>query len=118
MHDELFRSFRPEFLNRLDEIIMFKPLTKDNISHITDLMIADINRRLADRQLKVELSEAARSYVTEHGYDPQFGARPLRRYIQKNIETLVARIILEDKVQEGSVITIDVKDGTLTPEIH
>ena len=118
VHDELFRSFRPEFLNRLDEIIMFKPLTKDNISHITDLMIADINRRLADRQLKVELSDDARTFVTDHGYDPQFGARPLRRYIQKNIETLVARIILEDKVQEGSVITIEVKDGTLTADIH
>ncbi|HCS67076.1 MAG TPA: type VI secretion system ATPase TssH, partial [Oribacterium sp.] len=118
VHDELFRSFRPEFLNRLDEIIMFKPLTKDNISHITDLMIADINRRLADRQLTVELSSDARTFVTDHGYDPQFGARPLRRYIQKNIETLVARIILEDKVQEGSVITIEVKDGTLTADIH
>ena len=118
VHDELFRSFRPEFLNRLDEIIMFKPLTKENISHITDLMITDINRRLTDRQLKVELRDVARNYVTEHGYDPQFGARPLRRFIQKNVETLVARIILEDKVQEGNTITLDVKDDKLDAEIH
>ena len=118
VHDELFRSFRPEFLNRLDEIIMFKPLTKDNIAHITELMVADINRRLADRQLKIELTDAARDYVTEHGYDPQFGARPLRRFIQKNVETLVARIILEDKVQEGDTITLDLKGDRLDAEIH
>ena len=118
VHDELFRSFRPEFLNRLDEIIMFKPLTKDNIAHITELMVADINRRLADRQLKIELTDAARDYVTEHGYDPQFGARPLRRFIQKNVETLVARIILEDKVQEGDTITLDLKGDQLDAEIH
>ena len=118
VHDELFRSFRPEFLNRLDEIIMFKPLTKDNIAHITELMVADINRRLADRQLKIELTDAARDYVTEHGYDPQFGARPLRRFIQKNVETLVARIILEDKVQEGDTIMLDLKDDRLDAEIH
>lgn len=118
VHDELFRSFRPEFLNRLDEIIMFKPLTKDNIAHITELMVADINRRLADRQLKIELTAAARDYVTEHGYDPQFGARPLRRFIQKNVETLVARIILEDKVQEGDTITLDLKGDRLDAEIH
>ena len=118
VHDELFRSFRPEFLNRLDEIIMFKPLTKDNIAHITELMVADINRRLADRQLKIELTDAARDYVIEHGYDPQFGARPLRRFIQKNVETLVARIILEDKVQEGDTITLDLKGDRLDAEIH
>ena len=118
VHDELFRSFRPEFPNRLDEIIMFKPLTKDNIAHITELMVADINRRLADRQLKIELTDAARDYVTEHGYDPQFGARPLRRFIQKNVETLVARIILEDKVQEGDTITLDLKGDRLDAEIH
>ena len=118
VHDELFRSFRSEFLNRLDEIIMFKPLTKDNIAHITELMVADINRRLADRQLKIELTAAARDYVTEHGYDPQFGARPLRRFIQKNVETLVARIILEDKVQEGDTIILDLKGDQLDAEIH
>ncbi len=117
VQDELFRSFRPEFLNRLDEIIMFKPLTKENIGHITELMVADINRRLSDRQLKLELSTAAADYVTEHGYDPQFGARPLRRYIQKNVETLVARIILEDRVKEGDTIRIDVQDGELKAEI-
>ena len=117
VHDELFRSFRPEFLNRLDEIIMFKPLTKGNINHITELMVADINRRLSDRQLTLTLSEKASQYVTEHGYDPQFGARPLRRFIQKHVETLVARMILEDRVQEGDTIHIDERDGELKADI-
>ena len=117
VHDELFRSFRPEFLNRLDEIIMFKPLTKGNINHITELMVADINRRLSDRQLTLTLSEKASQYVTEHGYDPQFGARPLRRFIQKHVETLVARMILEDRVQEGDTIRIDEQDGELKADI-
>ncbi len=117
VHDELFRSFRPEFLNRLDEIIMFKPLTKGNINHITELMVADINRRLSDRQLTLTLSEKASQYVTEHGYDPQFGARPLRRFIQKHVETLVARMILEDRVQEGDTIRIDERDGELKADI-
>ena len=117
VHDELFRSFRPEFLNRLDEIIMFKPLTKGNINHITELMVADINRRLSDRQLTLTLSEKASQYVTEHGYDPQFGARPLRRFIQKHVETLAARMILEDRVQEGDTIRIDEQDGELKADI-
>ena len=117
VHDELFRSFRPEFLNRLDEIIMFKPLTKGNINHITELMVADINRRLSDRQLTLTLSEKASQYVTEHGYDPQFGARPLRRFIQKHVETLAARMILEDRVQEGDTIRIDERDGELKADI-
>ncbi len=110
---ELRASFKPEFLNRLDEIIMFKPLTKENISGITDLIIADINRRLKDKDLTVELSQEARDYVIENGYDPQFGARPLKRYIQKNVETLVARIILEDKVKEGDTILITMRMGRL-----
>ncbi len=104
---ELRAHFRPEFLNRLDETILFKPLTKDNISHIVDLMIADVNRRLEDRELKVELTDNAKTFVTDHGYDPAYGARPLRRYLQKNVETLAARIILEGNISEGQSIVID-----------
>ena len=103
----LKNSFRPEFLNRLDETILFKPLTKDNISHIVDLMVADVNRRLEDRELKVELTDNAKTFVTDHGYDPAYGARPLRRYLQKNVETLAARIILEGNISEGQTIVID-----------
>ena len=104
---DLRTHFRPEFLNRLDETILFKPLTKDNISHIVDLMVADVNRRLEDRELKVELTGNAKSFVTDHGYDPAYGARPLRRYLQKNVETLAARIILEGNISEGQTIVID-----------
>ena len=105
--NDLRAHFRPEFLNRLDETILFKPLTKDNISHIVDLMVADVNRRLADRELKVELTDGAKSFVTENGYDPAYGARPLRRYLQKHVETLAARIILEGNISEGQTIVID-----------
>ena len=104
---DLRTHFRPEFLNRLDETILFKPLTKDNISHIVDLMVADVNRRLEDRELKVELTDNAKTFVTGHGYDPAYGARPLRRYLQKNVETLAARIILEGNISEGQTIVID-----------
>ena len=104
---DLRAHFRPEFLNRLDETILFKPLTKDNISHIVDLMVADVNRRLEDRELKVELTDNAKTFVTDHGYDPAYGARPLRRYLQKNVETLAARIILEGNISEGQTIVSD-----------
>lgn len=104
---ELRAHFRPEFLNRLDETILFKPLTKDNISHIVDLMVADVNRRLEDRELQVELTDNAKTFVTDHGYDPAYGARPLRRYLQKNVETLAARIILEGNISEGQSIVVD-----------
>ena len=106
--DEVKQIFRPEFLNRLDEMILFKPLTKDNISRIVDLCVADVNKRLADRELKLRLTDAAKVFITDHGYDPVYGARPLKRYLQKNVETLAARIILADGVGEGSVIVIDV----------
>lgn len=105
--NDLRAHFRPEFLNRLDETILFKPLTKDNISHIVDLMIADVNRRLQDKELKVELTDTAKDYVTEYGYDPAYGARPLRRYLQKHVETLAARIILQGNVSQGQTIVID-----------
>ena len=105
---DLKAHFRPEFLNRLDEMILFKPLTKDNISRIVDLCVADLNKRLADRELKLRLTDAAKTFITDHGYDPVYGARPLKRYLQKNVETLTARIILADQVSEGSAIVIDV----------
>jgi len=110
---DLRTHFRPEFLNRLDETILFKPLTKDNISHIVELMVADVNRRLTDRELKVELTERAKEFITDNGYDPAYGARPLSRYLQKHVETLAARIILEGNISEGQSIVIDTaQDGT------
>ncbi|MBQ7469688.1 ATP-dependent chaperone ClpB [Pseudobutyrivibrio sp.] len=109
--NDLRNSFRPEFLNRLDEIIMFKPLTKDNIGGIVDLIIEELNGRLADRQLRIHLTDAAKQFVIDQGYDPVYGARPLRRYIQKNVETMAAKIILAGDISEGTVITID-SDGT------
>lgn len=112
--EELKGNFRPEFLNRLDEIIMFKPLTKDNIGNIIKLLMADLNKRLADRELKVELTKAAEDYITEKGYDPVYGARPLKRFLQKHVETLAAKLILADKVREGDTILIDLTDGELT----
>lgn len=108
--NELRAHFRPEFLNRLDETILFKPLTRDNISHIVALMVADVNRRLEDKELKVELTESAKDFVTERGYDPAYGARPLRRYLQKHVETLAARIILEGNISEGQSIIIDTSE--------
>lgn len=105
--------FRPEFLNRLDEIIMFKPLTKDNIGNIITLMMADLNGRLKDRELSVELSDAATAFIVEHGYDPVYGARPLKRFLQKHVETLSAKLILADEVQMGDVIFIDVVNERL-----
>ncbi|MDE5695991.1 MAG: ATP-dependent chaperone ClpB [Lachnospiraceae bacterium] len=104
---ELRAHFRPEFLNRLDETILFKPLTKNNIGGIIGLILADINRRLADRELRIELSERARHFVVENGYDPVYGARPLKRYIQKYVETLAAKLILADQVKAGDTILID-----------
>ena len=113
--NDLRSSFRPEFLNRLDEIILFKPLTKDNIGNIVDLTIDDLNRRIADQELSIKLTDAAKRYVIDNGYDPVYGARPLKRYIQKHVETMVARLILgEGDVHQGDVITVDVKDGELT----
>ena len=105
-------SFRPEFLNRLDEIIMFKPLTKDNIANIIDLVIADINKRIADKEMTITLSEKAKDYIAESAYDPVYGARPLKRYIQKNIETSLAKEILAGRAGQGDNLTVDVSDGT------
>lgn len=107
VQNDLRSHFRPEFLNRLDEIIMFRPLTKDNIGHIVDLQVADLNKRLADQQLSIALTPAAKTYITDNGYDPVYGARPLKRFIQKNVETLAARLILTGNVHEGNTIMID-----------
>ncbi len=114
--EQLRANFRPEFLNRLDETILFKPLTKENIGHITDLIVADLNRRLADRELTVRLTDEARAYILENGYDPAYGARPLKRFIQKYVETLSAKLILSDGVDTGDTILITVKDGALAAE--
>ena len=115
---QLHASFRPEFLNRLDEIILFKPLVKGDIARITELTLADINRRLADKRLTVALSPEAQSYIEEKGFDPTLGARPLKRYMQKYVETLTARVILEDRVKEGDTIRIVVKNGELAAEVE
>ena len=111
--EELKGHFRPEFLNRLDEIILFKPLTKESIGGIVDLLITELNERLVDRELKIELTPAAIDYVIEHAYDPVYGARPLKRFLQKNVETLAAKLILKDVVNTGDTILIDVKDNEL-----
>ena len=109
--NDLRGHFRPEFLNRLDEIIMFKPLTKDNIGGIVDLMVKELSNRLADQELSLELTDAARTQVIENGYDPVYGARPLKRYLQNYVETLAAKKILSGDVHAGDVLVLDVKDG-------
>ena len=111
--DELKEHFRPEFLNRLDEIIMFRPLSEENISKITDLIISDLNKRLADKRISIKLTDAAKKFVIENGYDPSFGARPLKRFIQASVENLVAKAIIENKVEEGGEVTVDVKKDEL-----
>ena len=111
---DLRNNFRPEFLNRLDEIIMFKPLNKDNIGSIINLLINDVNRRLEDKELKVVLTDAAKDFVVEHGFDPMYGARPLKRYVQKSVETLAAKLILAGNVSTGDNIVIDCVNGELT----
>ena len=105
--------FRPEFLNRLDEIVMFKPLTKDNIGNIITLLMKDLNRRLADKEISVELTDAATQYIIDNGYDPVYGARPLKRFLQKHVETLSAKLILSDGIRTGQTIVIDLVDGSL-----
>ena len=107
VNDLLKASFRPEFINRLDEIIMFKPLTKANIEDIIALVAADINKRLSDKEISFVLTKEAKQYIADTAYDPVYGARPLKRFMQKNIETLLARKILEGDIHQGDVITID-----------
>ena len=115
--NDLKNHFRPEFLNRLDETIMFKPLTKANITNIIDLLVKDLNLRLADKELSVELTPAAKNYVADHGYEPMYGARPLKRYLQKSVETLAARLILSDGVDAEDTILIDVENDQLIARV-
>jgi ATP-dependent Clp protease ATP-binding subunit ClpB len=110
----LKRSFRPEFLNRLDEIVFYKPLTKENVSHIVDLMVNDLNGRLRDKRLTVSLSQSAKEFVLDKAYDPSFGARPLRRYLQHTVETLISKQIIAGRVEPGAVLAVDVQEGELT----
>ena len=116
--NDLRSHFRPEFLNRLDEIIMFKPLTKDNIGGIIELMLADVNKRLEDKELSIYLTDAAKSYVIEHGYEPAYGARPLKRYLTKHVDTLAARMILSGEVYPQDTIVIDEQGGELIASVE
>lgn len=116
MHD-LRASFRPEFLNRLDEIILFKPLTKENIGGIVTLLMKELNERLADRRITVELTDAAKQFITDRGYDPVYGARPLKRFLQKHVETLSAKLILSGDVGMDDIICIDVDSDHLTASV-
>ena len=117
VNDLLRRSFRPEFLNRLDEIVFYKPLTKDNITHIIDLLAAELNRRLAEKQLTVVLTDAAKQHIIDSAYDPAFGARPLRRYVQHTVETLISRKIIADEVNPGDILTVDFVNDTLVVNV-
>lgn len=115
--NDLRAHFRPEFLNRLDEIIMFKPLTKSNIGGIIELLLADVNKRLEDKELVIRLTDAAKNYVIDHGYEPAYGARPLKRYLTKHVDTLAARMILSGEVYPQDTIIIDEQGGTLTASV-
>ena len=116
--DELRTHFRPECLNRLDETILFTPLTSDNIGNILDLMVKELNGRLSDREIFEELTKEAKEPIIKNAYDPVYGARPLRRYLQKNVETLSARLILSDKVNSRDTIVIDKVDDALTAYVR
>ena len=116
--DELRRSFRPEFLNRLDEIIMFKPLTKENLDGIIDIMVASLRNRLENRGLGLEITDAAKNLIIERGFDPLYGARPLRRYLQSTVETMIARTILESDISAGTTIVVDTENGELVAKTN
>ena len=118
VNELLKRSFRPEFLNRLDEIVFYKPLTKDNVTHIIDLMVAELNKRLEDKQLTVTLTPAAKAEIINAAYDPIYGARPLRRYLQHTVETLISKKIIADQVEGGQTLTVDCRDGQLVVDSH
>ena len=112
--NDLRAHFRPEFLNRLDETILFRPLTKDNIYDIIDLLLKDVNKRLTDREIQIRLTEAAKNNIVEGGYDPMYGARPLKRYLQKHVETHAAKLMLEGEISPGQTIEIAEVNGKLT----
>ena len=113
METLLKQSFRPEFLNRLDEIVFYKPLKKNEISKILELLIVDLEKRLSDKNIKLELSESAKSYLIDNGYDEVYGARPLKRFVQKKLETLIAKKILTGEIVANSVVKIDCKNDEL-----
>jgi len=116
--DKLLKSsFRPEFLNRLDEIVYYKPLTRDNMKGIVELQLESLKRRLADKELSLEISSAASDFIIESSYDPAYGARPLKRFIQGNLETLIARTILSDNPSAGDVLFVDAENGHLTVKL-
>ena len=115
--NDLRSHFRPEFLNRLDETILFKPLTKDNITSIIDLLLKELNSRLAERELTIELTASAKAFIADHGFDPVYGARPLKRYMQKYVETLAAKLILGGEISTGETIVIDVSGDKLEARI-
>ena len=112
--DELRRAFRPEFLNRLDEIIMFKPLTKENLSGIIDILMEGLKKRLADKTLRLEVTDGGKSLIIERGFDPIYGARPLKRYLQSAAETLIAKEILRGDLAAGSTLVLDAENGELS----
>lgn len=118
MSQLLKSQFRPEFLNRLDEIVFYKPLTKNEISGIVDLLMADLSKRLADKQLKLSLTDSAREYIVDQGYDPVYGARPLKRFIQSKVETLLARIIIKGDLDEGDTLVVDRQGDGLTISVQ
>ena len=113
---DLRGHFRPEFLNRIDEIVLFKPLSLNEITSIVDLLLADVTKRLAERGITITVSEDAKKHIAQAGYDPVYGARPLKRYIQRELETRVGRALIADELQIGSAVLVDVKDGSLTVE--
>ena len=115
---ELRGHFRPEFLNRLDEIIQFRPLSKENIGGIMELLLADLNRRLAEKEIRIRMTEEAKDLAVLKAYDPAYGARPLKRYLQKNAETISARLILSDAVGPGQTIVLDAKNGELAARVE
>jgi ATP-dependent Clp protease ATP-binding subunit ClpB len=108
---ELREHFRPEFLNRVDDVVLFKPLTLPEIEKVVDLLVADLRQRLADRRLTLELTEAARRHIAAEGFDPVYGARPLRRYLQREVETRIGRALLRGDVTDGSTVVMDFSDG-------
>ena len=110
---ELRQGFRPEFLNRVDDIVLFKPLTIEETTRIVDLLVADLNTRLVDRRITIELTDQARDWVGERGYDPVYGARPLKRFLQKQVETRLARVLIAGEIGEGSVVTFDLEGDAL-----
>ena len=114
LHALLKTRFRPEFINRLDEIVFFKPLTADNMSKIVDLLLKDLQKRLKDKELSLQVTPAAKDYIIKNGSDPLFGARPLKRYIQGKVETLLAKYIIANSPRDGSVLTVDMENGQLT----